>query len=309
VNLRDLLREDRIVVPLAARNVRDATMQLARVLADSGALADAPRFLDLLKSEWPEDVVAVSGRAFLPHFRTDAAAEVAVALGVTPRPIARPGDPAASARVVILVVAPTSEASLYLRAMAALATALSADDVLEGLHLSRAPRDVVELAGLWERAVPAEVTVAGVMTTSVTAVRHDMTVREAAELMLRRDVASAPVIGPSGEVVGLLTDQHLMNVLLPQTVSQLSTGKVRAVRRKGPRGTPEDPERIMVRDVMDRSVLCLAEEQTIADVAALMLSRSTDRFPVTRDGALVGFLTRGDIVRKLLGVRAANGSA
>ena len=38
----------------------------------------------------------------------------------------------------------------------------------------------------------------------------------------------------------------------------------------------------------------------IADVAALMLARSVDKFPVTRDGALVGFLTRGDIVKKLL---------
>jgi CBS domain-containing protein len=51
---------------------------------------------------------------------------------------------------------------------------------------------------------------------------------------------------------------------------------------------------------MDRSVLCLAEDQTVADVAALMLAKDVDRFPVTRDGALVGFLTRGDIIRKLL---------
>jgi CBS domain-containing protein len=51
---------------------------------------------------------------------------------------------------------------------------------------------------------------------------------------------------------------------------------------------------------MDRSVLCLEEDQTVADVAALMLSKDVDRFPVTRDGALVGWVTRGDIVRRLL---------
>jgi len=55
-----------------------------------------------------------------------------------------------------------------------------------------------------------------------------------------------------------------------------------------------------VREVMDRSVLCLEEDQTIADVAALMLSKEVERFPVTRDGTLVGYLTRADIVRKLL---------
>ena len=102
-------------------------------------------------------------------------------------------------------------------------------------------------------------------------------------------------------MLGLLTDGHLLHYLLPQTVSRLSTGQYRAAKRPA-RGTKTaDPGRVAVRDVMDRSVMCLAEDQTIADVAALMLSKSADRFPVTREGALVGFLTRGDIVRKLLG--------
>ena len=109
--------------------------------------------------------------------------------------------------------------------------------------------------------------------------------------------------GPGGEVVGMLTDQHLMRYLLPQTVSQLSTGQMRAVKRraKGAAAGVVEPGDVPVRDVMERTVMCLAEDQTIADVAALMLSKELDRFPVTRDGALVGFLTRGDIVRKLLG--------
>jgi CBS domain-containing protein len=117
-------------------------------------------------------------------------------------------------------------------------------------------------------------------------------------------VRAVPVTGPSGEVLGELSDGHLLRYLLPQTVSQLSTGQYRTVKRppkgaKIPAGV--EPGDMAVRDVMDRSVLCLSEDQTVADVAALMLSKSVDHFPVTRDGALVGFLTRGDIVRKLLG--------
>jgi len=33
----------------------------------------------------------------------------------------------------------------------------------------------------------------------------------------------------------------------------------------------------------------------------LMINKDVVRVPVVRDGRLVGFLTRGDIVRKLLG--------
>ena len=60
-----------------------------------------------------------------------------------------------------------------------------------------------------------------------------------------------------------------------------------------------NPESLAVREVMDRSVLCVSEDQTLADVANMMVNKDVDRFPVVREGALVGFLTRGDIVRRL----------
>jgi CBS domain-containing protein len=52
---------------------------------------------------------------------------------------------------------------------------------------------------------------------------------------------------------------------------------------------------------MTRQVLCVAPEQPIAEVASLMSNKDVDRVPVVREGRLVGFLTRGDIVRKLIG--------
>ena len=56
-----------------------------------------------------------------------------------------------------------------------------------------------------------------------------------------------------------------------------------------------------VRDAMTRMVLCVSPEQPVAEVAAIMANKDVDRVPVTREGRLVGFLTRGDIVRKLIG--------
>jgi CBS domain-containing protein len=301
VRLADLLDRRRVIVPLEARTVREATGKLARTLVKSGAVADEVRLADILKREWPEDVVMVAGRAFLPHFRTDAAGALAVAIGVSALPICRANDPNRCARIVVLILAPTREASEYLRAMSAVARALASDEILAGLHAARSPDDVLAIAGLGETPVPGEVIVRDLMTTEVKTVGPDTTLAEAARLMLGRGVRALPVTGPNGEVVGLLTDGHLLKHLLPQTVQQLSTGQMKAVKRRTARGSPAAPGDVPVRDAMDRTVLCLAEDQTIADVAALMLAKDVDRFPVTRDGALVGFLTRGDIVRKLLG--------
>lgn len=305
MKLRELLDARRVIVPLKARSVRDATRQLAKTLVSSGAVADEARFTEILKSEWPEDIVAVAGRAFLPHFRTDAVKSLAVALGVTPEPLCLPSDPHNCARIVVLVVAPTSEASEYLRAMSAIAQALSGDESLEALHNAVNAEAVLGVAPLGEVPVPPEVTVGDIMTTAVTSIEPDTPLRDAGQMMLARKLRAVPVVGPNREVLGLLNDGHLLRYLLPQTVSQLSTGQYRAVKKtgKGMVAVPKvtDPGAVSVRKVMDRTVLCLSEDQSVADVAALMLSKSVDRFPVTRDGALVGFLTRGDIVRKLLG--------
>jgi len=306
MKLRELLDTRRVIVPLKARTVRDATRQLAKSLVASGAVADEARFSELLKTEWPEDIVAVAGRAFLPHFRTDAVKSLAVALGITAEPLCLPNDPHNCARIVVLVVAPTVEASDYLRAMSAIAQALSSDEALEALHKATGPEGVLSLAPLGDVPVPPEVTVGDLMTTAVTSVAPETPLREASQMMLNRRLRAVPVVGPNGEVLGVLTDGHLLRYLLPPTVSQLSTGQYRAAKKGGKGGTLSVPKMtdlgaVPVRKVMDRTVLCLSEDQTVADVAALMLSKSVDHFPVTRDGALVGFLTRGDIVRKLLG--------
>ena len=52
---------------------------------------------------------------------------------------------------------------------------------------------------------------------------------------------------------------------------------------------------------MTRQVLCVSPDQPLAEVASLMVNKDTARVPVVREGRVVGFLTRGDIVRKLIG--------
>jgi CBS domain-containing protein len=65
--------------------------------------------------------------------------------------------------------------------------------------------------------------------------------------------------------------------------------------------TPPGAGRRLVRDVMTRQVLCVSPDQPLAEVASIMTNKDVDRVPVVRGGTLVGLLTRGDIVRKLIG--------
>jgi CBS domain-containing protein len=87
-----------------------------------------------------------------------------------------------------------------------------------------------------------------------------------------------------------VSEWDLMRGLLPQIPRAGQDNGVTAI-----------PEALRVRDIMSRSVLCVSEELGLEEAANMMINKDVEQFPVTREGRLTGFLTRGDIIRKLFG--------
>jgi len=297
MRLIELLDRDRIVVPLDVSNLWDAADVLTATLVATGVVADEERFRTVVPSALPRDVVTV-GRAFLLHLRSDAVKRLAAAVGVAPAPIKRYPDSEQAARIVLLLVAPPRESSAHLRALAALARAMSRREVVDAILNATGPDEVLASAPLSDLEVPGYLTVRDIMSPRRLSLRPDTPLGEASRLMVAHQVDALPVVSDEDEVLGLVTHQELLKHLLPAYVKRESTGEFRVARRTGGGG---DPHATPVRDVMDRSVLCVTEDQTLADVANIMIARNIERFPVVREGQLIGFLTRGDIVRRLFG--------
>ena len=77
----DLLATERVVVPLAAQNLREAGERLIEALVASGASGEPDALRQLVAEALPEDAVSLGGQAYLIHFRTDAVRRLVVALG------------------------------------------------------------------------------------------------------------------------------------------------------------------------------------------------------------------------------------
>lgn len=298
MRLLELLPTERIVVPLEAPTIRAGTHVLAQVLIDSGAVAAPQRFEQLLEDAWPEDIAAVGSDVMLPHFRTDAVRRIAVALGIARQPICREEDPNRCARIIVLIVSPPSQAATYLQVLSAFARLLSQPEVVRALLSASDPAAVRRVEAMTSVELPGRIQVRDIMTTAVLSVTPETPVSEAARLMVDRDIRALPVVDASGGVVGLVGDQALLRHLIPAFLQRESgeftlTVKAIAAAERG------KAVAIPVRDVMERSVLCLSDDQTLAEVANLMVNKERDRYPVVRDGVLVGFLTRADVLRRL----------
>lgn len=293
MKLGEYLAAERIVVQLPAATLQDALRALFDRLEATGAIAHPARLRARLDEQRPEDMVAMGDRAFVLHYRTDAVRDLLIALGTGIAPICRSlGDEGETqcAQIVVLVVAPPRLAARYLQVVGALATLLSGQELVAAVLSMRDPQAIAALGALAAHELPEQLAVRDLMTEHPRVASPDVPLRDAADEMVRAGVGGLPVVDSGGRVVGMLSERELLRHLQGAYLSG------------GPKpGQGGVAGRRTVRDAMTRQVLCVSPEQPIAEIASLMSNKDVDRVPVVREGRLVGLLTRGDIVRKLIG--------
>jgi CBS domain-containing protein/mannitol/fructose-specific phosphotransferase system IIA component (Ntr-type) len=290
MQLHELLPPEHIVAPLEATTLRAALAEMLARLDQADALLDPAALERALNAPRGPGVVAAGEDVVLPHFRTDAVDRLIVALGISPqgldgRDLGMEGRP----RIIALILAPTRAATLYLQAVSVLARWLREDDVVRRLASADAvqARQMAMAAAL--RLQP-RLTVRDIMVQGVRSVTAGTSVREAVDVMVRQRMRALPVVGEKQEVLGVISERDVMRGLLPQ------------IPRAGQEGTAAIvPETLRVKDVMTRSVLCITEDLSIEEAANMMINKDVEQFPVTHDGRLTGFVTRGDVIRKLFG--------
>jgi CBS domain-containing protein/mannitol/fructose-specific phosphotransferase system IIA component (Ntr-type) len=294
VNLADLVLPERSVVPLETTDLPAAAHILLRRLATAGAVENIDKLLERIGENRPEDIVAMGDKAFLLHYRTDAVRDLVVAVGTARVPICREltSHETRCARIVLMIVSPPRHAARYLQVVSAFARLLSRPEVVDTVLEQPNAETLAALPVFAEYELREQLMVRDIMTESPMTARAESQLREAAADMVGAGVGGLPVVDEGGRVVGMLGERELLRHLLSE---HLVDGEARKPQVPGQR------TRRAVRDVMTRQVLCVSPEQPLSEVASLMSNKEVDRVPVVHEGRLVGFLTRGDIVRKLLG--------
>ena len=216
-------------------------------------------------------------------------------------PIRWDKDASRTARIVILIVAPPREAPTYLQVVGAFARLLSDPNVVLSLLAAKTSEQLVQAGAFQGVELPTHLSVRDIMTPEVLSARPEQHLGDVARMMMDKDVRALPVVDDNGSLVGMVTHRELLKYLIPDYLQRSKSGKFRALPANMMAGQGNvDPRGLPVKDVMSRAVLCLSEDQTLTDVANLMNNKDVDRFPVVREGIVVGFLTRADLIRRLV---------
>jgi len=117
------------------------------------------------------------------------------------------------------------------------------------------------------------------MSTDVVVVRPEASVLEAVALLLEERVTGLPVVNEAGALVGILTEQDCLRVAFQDGYYQ------------GPGRT--------VAQAMTPDPHTLDADADMMTAIELFLKRPFRRFPVMKNGALVGVLSRRDALRMI----------
>jgi CBS domain-containing protein len=143
--------------------------------------------------------------------------------------------------------------------------------------------------------------VADVMTRHVISIAPEATVEDAVRLMLARGISGLFVVGKDGGLAGVVTEGDLLRReeigterSRPWWLRLLATPARQAADFTRANGRH-------VRDVMTREVISVPDDAALDTVVAAMEDNRVKRLPVTRDGHLVGVVSRSDLLRALVG--------
>jgi CBS domain-containing protein len=140
-----------------------------------------------------------------------------------------------------------------------------------------------------------------VMSSDVVTVTPDATVLHAARLMLQQKISGLPVVDPAGVLIGIVTEGDFLR--------RTETGTLRRRPRWvefliGPGSLAAEYTHAsghFVSEVMTRDVVTVTEEAPLEAVVDLMERHQVKRLPVVRGQAIVGIVTRQNLLRALIG--------
>ena len=144
-----------------------------------------------------------------------------------------------------------------------------------------------------------------VMITQVYKVKESDTVRTVVETFIEHGISGVPVVNEANKIVGYISDGDIMRFLGADDLSVMDLIAYTwypLVPEEHHESLEEKTSRLLSLNVMElarKKPVTVDSEAEVEEIAALLGKKRIKKLPVEQDGALVGIISRGNVVRQV----------
>jgi predicted transcriptional regulator len=117
------------------------------------------------------------------------------------------------------------------------------------------------------------------MTTNVITFKADQEIMDVTEKIIQRKISGAPVVNNNGEIIGIITEKDCLRVIYDEKYHNLF------------------PNQGKVTNYMSKKVVTVDYNIKINELASLFMKSNFRRYPVLRNGKMVGVISRRDVLK------------
>ncbi|SHO65070.1 CBS domain-containing protein [Algoriphagus zhangzhouensis] len=117
------------------------------------------------------------------------------------------------------------------------------------------------------------------MSTNLVTFHSDDTIDQVMEILTKRKISGGPVVDSSGALIGIISEVDCLREIIKGKYTN----------------TPKFPAK--VKEHMSTDVITIPPDLSLFDVAGKFLEHKIRRFPVLKNGRLVGQISLSDVIR------------
>jgi CBS domain-containing protein len=168
------------------------------------------------------------------------------------------------------------------------------------IQVKEAAPERVETASNGKRSCAMKA--ADVMVTNVTTVGPEASVQDVAETLLNARISGVPVVGKTGELIGIVSEGDLIHRAEAGTGRRRPWWLAAFIGKEGLAAEFAREHSRRVTDVMTREVVTAAPDAPLSAIANLLEKNAIKRVPIVKDGKVVGIVSRANLVQALASV-------
>jgi CBS domain-containing protein len=142
-----------------------------------------------------------------------------------------------------------------------------------------------------------------IMTKEVLTVTPETTVVELAQLLADNNIGGAPVIDKSGNLLGVVTENDLIDQKKKIHIPTVFTILDSVIYLENPSNMEKEMKKIAgstVCDIYSKDPHTVNEDTLIDEIATIMAEKNVHTLPVMKNDMLVGVIGKQDIIKTLI---------